>query len=357
MNVFESVDSDSRLRYIASTRKSTNHPFGMAQRRTLRHRSDLQQHWAAIAGWAQNNGATATVEPQTLRLRVARGARGGTLYPTFVGMRDGRIFYTPELHTQALGFVGWLPYTDKSWPTARDKREFKEWAGSVGLRTPLTSESPALRSRAYLIKPRASSFGYGIRGPYPSWGGRDAGPLPAEGEYAEEFVLGDIARAYYWDGRLGVLELYAMPSVTGDGSRTIENLARARVRIDEELPTGFDELLALQDLHRGSVLTRTREAYIDYRYVSPLNPTAFENCNRLFELREGPIVAQFVRAGELAWRSIPEDLKPYAAFVLDAIVDKHGVAQLLEMNCLPQLHPDLYTFMLDGVFETRKSDG
>ncbi|MCO5120003.1 MAG: hypothetical protein M9951_10275 [Burkholderiaceae bacterium] len=323
----------------------------------LRFRLDLQQHWSAVAHWAESNGAIATIDPLTLRLRIARGNRGGTLHPMFVGVRDGRTFYTPELYTDAVGIVGWLPHLNKVWPEASDKAAFKKWAMSVDLRTPRHGPDPSALGCPYLLKQPRSSFGIGIRGPFPASSRSEPGPGLLENEYAEEFVLGSIARAYYWDGRLSVLELYEMPSVTGDGVNSVERLTRALMRPEAELPVGFDELLALQGLHRDSVLPVEQSAHVDYRYVSPLNPTAFGNCNRLRELRGDPILQQFERAGALGWQSVPDAMKPFVIFVLDAIVDHSGVARFLEMNCNPQLHPDLYTPMLDGIFFSRMNDG
>jgi hypothetical protein len=87
----------------------------------------------------------------------------------------------------------------------------------------------------------------------------------------------------------------------------------------------------------------------DYRYVSPFNPTLYANHNVLHRLTDEPLVQRFSEAGKRMWPRIPGPPGRQIGFVLDAIVDANGQPWFLEINSNPQLHPDGYGAMLDGL--------
>jgi hypothetical protein len=60
---------------------------------------------------------------------------------------------------------------------------------------------------------------------------------------------------------------------------------------------------------------------------------------------------QFKQFGPVFWQSIPEDLRGFGTlYSVDAIADEQDRLWLLEMNCNPAMHPDLYFGMFEGLF-------
>lgn len=343
----------------------------------MRFRLNLLEHTKAVGRWAQARGARAAVNTADVSLIVQRGERVLTLHPQFTGKRDGkRIMYFDNPDRHAVGFVGWLPYRPQCWPISTSKLAFKAAARELGLRTPAYWDHGAHVAHGahgaevnmsfpfpFLVKRARGAFGYGMRGPFAA---TTAGAITlAEGEYLEQFMWGRIARAWYWREQLAVLEVFAMPVVTGDGQRSYRDLLRARCT---ECPDDYADIAALQGVAPDDVVPTGRAVVCEYRYVSPLNPTLYANHNRLPELRGTRLAARFEEAGRRLWskvvsQGVPQTVSPVAAaapsgdaarvpqvgFVLDAIVDDEDQPWLLEINSNAQVHPDLYAPMLDAL--------
>lgn len=308
----------------------------------LRFKTNLLEHTKAVGAWAQARGARASMDAADLSMQVVRGSRTLRLWPQFVGKRDGqRLVYFDSADRHAIGFVGWLPYRPQAWDLSLSKLVFKDTAQALDIPTPARWADAALADVPFLVKRAAGAFGYGMHGPYPP-----GHPVAlAEGEYAEAFQWGRIARAWYWSGQLAVLELFEMPGVTGDGVTRYEALLQ---RASAEVPADFAPLAALQGVAPDDVPEAGRRIVCDYRYVSPFNPTLYANANRLPRLAGTPLAERFADAGRRLWPRIPGPPQRQAGFVLDAIVDTDDRPWFLEINSNPQGHPDWYAAMLDA---------
>lgn len=313
---------------------------------SLRFKTNLLEHTKAVGLWAQARGARATVDAASFALHVRQGERALTLHPQFVGKRDGhKLVYFDAADRFAVGFVGWLPYKPLAWDISLSKLAFKAAARDVDIATPAHWADTATVSAPCLVKRERGAFGYGMRGPFRA---SEAARLSlAEGDYLEEFKWGRIARAWYWSGRLAVLELFEMPRITGDGRSSCTQLLEGAGadNADDSAP-----LLALQGMALAEVPAAGQSLVCDYRYVSPFNPTVYANSNLLPRLAGTPLAQRFADAGQRLWPRIPGPPGRQIGFVLDAIVDAQDQPWFLEVNSNAQGHPDLYAAMLDGLF-------
>ena len=315
---------------------------------SLRFKTNLLEHAKAVGVWARRRGARSCIDTTDLSLSIEFETQRHRLQPQFVGKRDGKtLCYFAAADRFAVGFVGWLPHALQAWDISLSKLAFKAAAREVQLATPAHWTSPADVDMPCLVKRTRGAFGYGMRGPFSA---SEAARLSlAEGEYCEAFTWGRIARAWYWTERLAVLEIFPMPALCADGVSTCEVLMR---RASTELPpdlADFAPLLRLQGFELDDVPPAGARLTCDYRYVSPFNPTAYANHNVLPRLDNEAIVQRFAQAGARLWPRIPGPPGRQIGFVLDAIVDAQGQPWFLEVNSNPQLHPDVYEAMLDGL--------
>jgi hypothetical protein len=256
--------------------------------------------------------------------------------------------YSPMLESTAVGFLGWCPYFNKRWPAGYSKLAFKEFCVSRALPTPAHWQSPAAARAPYLVKLDRSSLGVGIRGPFhPS----TARPL-ADGAFCEEFVRGRMLKALYWDRKLLCLEVRDMPAITGDGRRTVRELMAASCTQYPPLDwTELEEVAGFQGVTLKQVLEEGRTLLGDFRYGSPLFEVPAGNANVLARFADKPLAMQLKDLGPVLWQSIPEEMRGFGTvYSVDAIVDEQDRVWLLEMNCNPGLHPDVYFGMFEGLF-------
>jgi len=314
-----------------------------------RFKTSLLEHAKAVGAWARGNAAQTAIDAVDLSLTVRFESREYRLHPQFVGRRDGRQLVYFDVPDQfAIGFVGWLPYRPQAWDISLDKLAFKAAARDLDIATPAHWRDPHAVSTPFLVKRSRGAFGYGMHGP---WRTSDAKTLALQdGEYCEEFKWGRIARAWYWGGRLSVLEVFDMPSVIGDGRAGYESLLR---QASTELPADFADVARLQGVQPGDVPPEGTRIVCDYRYVSPFNPTLYANSNLLPRLAGTPLAQRFALAGERLWPRIPGPPRRQIGFVLDAIVDAQDQPWFLEVNSNPQWHPDIYAPMLDALCKPR----
>ena len=310
------------------------------------------QHALAVSHWLRRHGAAGTIDPLTHVLEIRCGAREQRFQPQFIlELGDGEVAYRPKLTHSVSGFVGWLPYFNKTWPIAQDKLAFKAHARSEGIRTPIWVAHPALARGTFIVKPRRSSFGRGLRGPF-----EPASVVSLadgeDGEYCEQFIVGKLLKAMYWNDNLAVAEMVDMPTVRGDGLRTLRQLISARLAPTDRWPTGLEPLAAIQGLSLDGVVPARRAVLADYRYVSPLNPAQTVDHDVRQKIKGSTFEAQLLEAGARCWAAVPADKREGTMFSLDAVVDRRGVVWFLEMNCNPQLHPGCYDAMLSSIFST-----
>jgi hypothetical protein len=337
----------------------------------LRFKTNLLEHTKAVAAWARQRGARTSINVADMSLTVQHDADAAahapavqhTLHAQFVGKRDGKnLCYFDVADPYAIGFVGWLPDKAQAWDISLSKLAFKAAAHELGLATPAHWTQSTFVDAPFLVKRSRGAFGDGMRGPFRP--GQAALLSLAEGEYCEAFKWGHIARAWYWGGRLAVLEMFAMPTVTGDGRSSYEALLREGLGL-AELPVDFADVARLQNVQPNDVPKLGARVVCDYRYVSPFNPTVYANHNVLPRIKTSQIVQHFKEAGKRilprvasasafallgeSAASAPSAKDAQVGFVLDAIVDPQGQPWFLEINSNPQLHPDLYAVMLDSI--------
>lgn len=311
----------------------------------IRFKTSLLEHAKAVGAWAQRRAARATIDAVNLSLAVRFESREIKLHPQFVGRRAGpQLMYFDVPDRFAIGFVGWLPYKAQAWDISLSKLDFKAAARDLGIPTPAHWRQLDAIGVPFLVKRERGAFGYGMRGPFPAGEARSL--TLADGEYCEEFKWGRVARAWYWNGRLAVLEMFDMPAVTGDGTSSYESLLK---HTGAEVPPDFAPIARLQGVEPADVPEAGRRIVCDYRYVSPFNPTLYENSNLLPRFAGSAIAQRFAEAGERLWPRIPGPPGRQVGFVLDAIVDANDQPWFLEVNSNPQWHPDIVAPMLDAL--------
>lgn len=309
-------------------------------------RRNFLQHALAVSTWMQQHDAGGGIDPKTMGMEIARGDRAVRFYPQFVVEQQGRMSFVPRLQPGVSGFVGWIPAPGKGWKEAADKLAFKEFARAHGLRTPLSGGPGTLPACDYLVKKAVSTLGRHLHGPFPA-ARRQAIP---QGHFWEQFVRGRVVKAWYWNGELAVVELVQMPTVIGDGHRTLAELAlQALGPVAAAKPPPAD-LIALQGLTLASVPAAGQRVELEYRYISPLNPSNHADQNAREAIRGTGVEEQLVRAGRACLQALPEADREDTAFSLDGVLDPQDRLWLLEVNCNPLLHPAFYGTMLDALF-------
>lgn len=311
------------------------------------------QHALAISRWMALRGATGGQDPATLLMQITLGDRRIVFYPQFTAEGEQGLCFVAQLVPGVTGFVGYYPYAGKAWPAAISKQGFKDMARATGLRTPAWTHDPAEVKGPYLIKAHRSTLGRGQRGPFNQEpGGSPPQPL-AEGDFFEQFIFGQLVKAWFWNGALLVVELVPMPSVQGDGQKTIQALVhqQAPAPLAAEQATQRQHLLALQGLEMNTVLAPGAKAVIDYQYMAASNPALYQDYNCRETLRGTALEAQLQQAGQICLESIPAGERAGGVmFSLDAVLDDAGRAWFLEVNCNPLLHPACYPPILDSLF-------
>jgi hypothetical protein len=312
-------------------------------------------HLKAIQALLLAYKAEASIDVASYVLEVRARNRYYRLFPQFLSTRLDRPSYTLTPDDNVRGFVGWRPYFNKRWPIGSGKFPFKEYCAARGLRTPMMSRRPADDLRDFVVKHASSSFGTGLRGPFKSYDPGNAAHALGEDCYYEAFVRGRIVKAFFWESRLGCIELLDMPTVTGDGRTKLRELISAK--LNPAAPGAewkpLAEIAAYQDLTLDSVPSGGQTVMVDFRYGSYLRPLGLQNSNALERLRGGEIERQLSQYGHALWEGIPEELRLATLFSLDAVVDDRDQVWLLEMNCNPVCHPDMYPMIFERLFGPR----
>lgn len=319
----------------------------------MHYQTSLLFHCRALQSLLPRFRAQATLSFRNFSVELRGRGRYFHLAPQFTYREQGRLSYFPRMRDDTLGFVGWLPYFNKRWPAGSEKLAFKELCAANGLRTPPYSTQSADALGGVLIKHRFSSFGNGMRGPFAKADQGGAQCRLGESEYYEEFVPGRIAKAWYWDERPVCLEIFDMPTLTGDGAHTFFELVAAQVQFPGEPPgrAHLEALARYQGVSADDPLPAGAKLIADFRYGSPLfQLRVSHNANVLAQHEKGEIGRQLAAAGPVFWQSIPENARQATLYTVDAIIDGEDRVWFLEMNCNPMVHPDAYFSMLEGLF-------
>lgn len=309
------------------------------------------KHLHPIREWALAHGAEMLIAPETFELTIRSGGRQVVLIPRFVREYEGRTIYQRDF-TGDGDFIGWMPYPVKSWPLSTDKTLFKEYALANGLRvTASWTEGPAL-APDYIIKPAIGSFGVGIRGPFGPLAPLSEDIALQEGNFCEQFIRGRSAKAWFWNGEPVALEVLTPPQMTGDGRRTLREIA-SQPRGNFDLVMNLDEstqILAWQGYQLDEVVPEGVNVMLDFRYLTPHDRVTLKNRN-VWEQMPAEVTAQFCYAGPLLYRGIPDSVRRNSVFTLDAVIDDDNRVWLLEMNSHPMIHPNVYPHMLASMFD------
>jgi hypothetical protein len=315
------------------------------------------KHLGPILAWAGERGADMQIAPETFEMSLRLGDRHIVLIPRFVLEHEGRTIYQRDLASDG-NFIGWMPYPVKSWPLSTDKRRFKEYALANGLRvTASWTEGPAL-APDYIVKPAIGSFGAGLRGPFGPLAPLDLDRPLADGEFYEQFIRGRSAKAWFWNGDPVALEVLDPPLITGDGRRSLREIA-AQPRGNFDLPLNLDDsaqILAWQGYAPDSVAPEGVALMLDFRYMTPHDRIVYTNRN-VWPSIAPEIAAQFCYAGPILYRGIDEAVRHNSVFTLDAVIDADNRVWLLEMNSHPMIHPAVYPHMLASVFSDNPQAG
>lgn len=311
------------------------------------------QHALAVGEWIHRHKARGGIDARTQVMEITHQGKTVRFFPQFVVENaDGSMGFSPLMMLNVSGFVSWLPYQGKAWPAAQDKLAFKTMAEAAGLRTPKWSTDPTQARGAVLVKARRSTLGRGQRGPFEVGSSSPTKLALTEGEYVEQFIVGRLMKAWFWNDELAVAEVVDMPTVRGDGKSSLRQLIGQRLGPADAWPLGLDELSTIQGLKLDSTLQAGHVVLADYRYMSVLNPAISKDYNVRAALAGTSLEAALLTAGAAVWRSIPAQTREGTLFSLDGIVDRDGALWLLEVNCNPLLHPAFYDLMLDRLFGT-----
>jgi hypothetical protein len=312
---------------------------------------NMLAHLRSIRDYAGSIGARIELRPNDWRLEIACNGRYYELVPGFVEARGATVlgYHAPVPGTTH--FSGWRLHPLKQWPLARDKRAFKSFCAERGIRTPRTFADLDAMTAMSLVKGHASSGGRGVLGPI--WPGGDAGSAaPGRDQFIEEFVEGEPALAWYWDGRLAAAVVRKMARVHGDGRSTLRELV---IEIKSSYLEPDWKSIGAWGRKYGLTLDAPvpagQSVIVDCRYNSPLAPVLGRE-NALERLAGTIVQRQLSEAGALFHQGIPAEIRARTLFTLSAIVDAQKNVWFIDMNCNPVVHPDAYPTMLADLFGT-----
>jgi hypothetical protein len=346
-----------RWRFLALILSTNEFPLRSRGRANVRvSKNSLLDHvkWLRRAVLAAH--AEFLVAGDTMQALVRRGPRHVTLHPRFQTRAGGEILVTPRLHDETDAFLGWLPYASRHFPLGADDAAFRRLARSLGLRAPeLFTKRPS--SKVALVVSRATAAPVRqVDGPF-----RSPEDHPVElqpGEHYEQFVEGELLRAWFWNETPICAERDTTPFVVGDGTSTIRELIIRRmdeetllsVRDREVLLTRSAVVLRYHDQTLGTVLPEGARQRIEVGYgVSP--PLARDD-RHLLDLRSGPEPAWLPSlrdAGRRLLGAMPEAVRAGSLFTVDAILDAEQDVWLLSMNGHPTVHPLAYPVMIENL--------
>jgi hypothetical protein len=307
-------------------------------------------HFRGLSISAKALGLQAQLQLDGLRVEVAGADRYFELEPEFAVFdpRGAREFSHQPLPRSRV-FTGWRCAPKKSSPVSTDKGAFMAFCARHGVRTPRTYAHPSEVTTPVLIKQARPGLRGVLRGPFAP------GAIPAEflqlppDLILQEFVLGLMLEAWYWDGHLFAVEIHNRPSVTGDGITPLRDLISGA-----SLRTDWIEWMTVEDTVRfqGETLETVppagKELAVDIRFASAVQRPEPENV--LETLIGTPIHKQLLHAGPAFRNAIPEPIRAHTQFVLCAVIDAQQELWFTDMSTDMRIHPDVYDLMLRSLF-------
>lgn len=291
-----------------------------------------------------------------LKLSLSFAGHQVFFYPQFLEISDDGPVYTNHFTADAVCFTGWRPYQPIGVKPFSDKLLLKQLLMDHGFAVPAFSDDPRCQWHDVIVKSRHGSFGKGMRGPFRA---TDEYLLrPEDGEYYECFMPGTILKIAYWDGAPVSIEAQAMPVLTGDGKRSLLEMAHERAKqrgrdgMDE---WALDEVLAYQGYSVDTVLASGEEVMADFRYESD-----FLMCHAVEEMawphpRFTSLKDTFERMGAFLMSMVKQEGVPHLYYSVDAVLSEDGVLYCLEVNANPTVHPCAYPVMVASMVHEKKS--
>jgi hypothetical protein len=321
------------------------------------HRIDLLAHAWTLHACLADFGAEASIDLANFKMEVRARNRHYTFYPRFIVRHGEQQLYSVLPGRDTRWFGGWLPYVNKRWRIGSGKLVFKDFCLENGLPTPRMWRSPEAGMRDFLIKLDLSSSGKGMRGPFASYDPAAPEQALPPGGYYEQFIRGAMVKAWFWEDRLVAIDIHPMPMVKGNGKSSVRELIAAGH--DMKAPPAnwgaFGEIARYQGTRLDAVLPDGQELMADFRYGSTLVRGVADTVPTLQRHRDSAAVRELRGFGPILWQNIPDEVRPATLFSIDAMVDAADKLWLLEMNCNPQVHPEVYPFMLERLFGPRAS--
>jgi len=306
------------------------------------HLGNFIAHTRAVFECLPRFEATATIDTDTCKLIVRARGRQLELIPQFISTRENRLSFTPTLVADSHMFLGWRPYLNRVWPLAADKLMFKVFCQANGLLSPRRFESAAQVDADVLIKRVHGSLGQGVSAPLQAERVAATHAQVVSGEYFEQFIRGETAKIWYVNEKPVCLEIMPMPTVIGDGIRTLRQLIesmRSMGRPDWQMCEG---LALYQDTSLDAIVPADRQVIVEIRYLSSLHSLTLDSLNVMSQHLGTPLAAALEQAGPVFHGGIPEPLRRNVLYTVDAIIDSQGRPWFLEMNCNSVVHPDSY---------------
>lgn len=317
-------------------------------------------HFRAVQRWAAATGASVMLDATSFELEVKHRNRYFRFFPRFVALFDGRLSHVPTLVDEAIGFAGWLPYQPYVYGLSTDKLRFKECVAQAGLLTPPCWPSAQEAQADFIFKRSAGSFGAQVAGPFRVEAKASADPGPAaEGGgtlFAEQFVPGKIVKVWFWGARPFFAHVHDYPHVTGDGTSTLDELARAKAGVASDAWEASPQREAARAcvVYQGSglddVVASGRHLWIEFRYGRNYGGRATAISDNGLNYLSEQSKHQVEAAGLVITRGLAEQFRAPVAYALDGMLDEQGNLWWLEMNSNPVFPPEGYARMFGDLF-------
>jgi hypothetical protein len=291
----------------------------------------------------------------SLRLAVRRLGMQWLMEPRFLDDRGRVIEGVPEVREFLTGFAGWLPYSQREWDLAADRRRFHSFLREHSLPFPELKADGVDAGEHVLVRRAEASDDDAVLGPF-----RTSADHPlAEGQYYEPFLPGTRVRLWYWNGAALCGEIQQMPTVVGDGATSLRDLVFARATLSHPLSeeqqgallARLSPLLSLQGHVLASALPRGVAIAIDHRMDSPL---ALPSDRQTF-LVEGGDAPEWLdtarRAGEVLRTAAPEKYRDDLLFAIEGVIGSQDQFWILDLDVNPVVQPVLYPAIIATMFE------
>lgn len=315
---------------------------------------NLLKHFLLVQDALKHFNGEAYLNAKTFFLELHLGAHSFTMYPQFVVFVDGKTKrYSATFSPEVVRFAGWRPYVNKMVQEFTDKLQVKKQLINNGFNTPahLTESNNGMSD--VIIKLAVSSFGDTIRGPFKTSAGINLDPQA--GEYFEQFIRGQIIKAWFWNGVPICFESEDMPTITGNGIHTIKQLVLGRTaHLEIKNLRTIEDVLLYQEKSMDTVLADGESILIDFRNASKFAPMNNIKDNLVSTHENRIMTEQLFKIGRFFIDMVPERIRTNFAFTVDAILDENNKLWFLEVNTNPIIHPYLYPYIVESLTKSRQ---